>query len=138
MTFRNDVQRGLACAVLTQGVPRGPYWSPDSTGTPRPTDAACRVLVAVLVERGRDRVELEDAFGVSAEERHPLSSSERTLVLLAWDLWATGHDAVRGADLLYSLDRANLTMVAGLLAAIAAPGAHELDAWISNHARSDS
>lgn len=108
MSFRNDQQRGAVCMVLTERLPRGPYWTPDGRGVPRPTDRAC------AVRDGDTR----------------LCESEALLVRVAWDVW-NGSGEASLERILHSFDRANLMMVGSLLVNIAAPSSARVDEWIS-------
>lgn len=71
-----------------------------------PTDRACKFL--------KDRGE-------------PLSSSEKTIFLLAWDLW--NQRGKMEFHRLFNLDSEHLFMVASFLVAMA-QGAEDLERWI--------
>ncbi len=89
--FKNDQQRAAVCQVVcTLGKVPGTYWTDDG-----PTEAAKAVL----------------------DDRDALSSGERLMVLVAWDVW-NGHGKVHIERLLRTLDGDNLRHVGWLLYAL--------------------
>ena len=120
--FQNVRQQGTVCAILTQRLRGGPYWSEkgdaekvpiESEKVPRPTSAA----------------------------RRPsgMSSGETLMLRVAWAVWNTGIPAAKvdfGA-MLETLDNRNLAMIGNLLVALSASGSQAIDAWIRQYDERD-
>lgn len=109
--FQNVRQQGTVCAILTQRLRGGPYWSEKGADekVPRPTSAA----------------------------RRPsgMSSGEGLMLRVAWAVWNTGIPAAKvdfGA-MLDTLDSRNLAMIGNLLVALSASGSQAIDAWIRQY-----
>lgn len=104
--FQNDTQRCQAIRVLLSSLGLERMWT--TTG---PTDEACELL--------------EQKGGY-------LSSGERLLLFVAFDMW-NGDGHADFGKLLYSLDGARQRLVGELLVAMSAETNQTIDAWIARH-----
>ena len=112
--FQNVRQQGTVCAVLTQRLPRGPFWSAkgDSEGVPRPTERARKAL------------------------RDGMSDGEIFMLRVAWAIWTGGGVPSCKLDLgalIFTLDNRNLAMVGNLFVALSAPGSQAIERWIRQY-----
>lgn len=112
--FRDDKQRGLACAILTERVAQScnsgePFWTPEpkyNDGVPRPTEAAIEIW----------------------EGKRAVSTSESLMVRVAFEFWG-GERKVTIGECLDVLDTDHLRKVGSLMQAIVSAAA--IDRWIA-------
>lgn len=106
MCWRDDAQRAAVCSTLLALVGLGGLWRHDF-GYPGPTRRAHALL---------------EAGGA------PLSSGERVMLRLAWDVWNGAGRAVLGETLAVLSPR--LLEKVGRLLMACAQGPDQIDAWI--------
>lgn len=111
--FQNVRQQGTVCAVLTQRLRGGPFWSAkgDAEYVPRPTKAARTAL------------------------KSGMSTGEILMLRVAWAVWNSGipNAKVDFGAMLDTLDHRNLAMIGNLLVALSAHGSRAIDAWIRQY-----
>jgi hypothetical protein len=106
MSFHDQLQQARAVKALCAGVRRAEWWTDEG-----PTDEAC---------------ELFEADG------GPLSSGERTMLFVAFAVYAGEHHATL-ARCLSSLDNRNLRLVGSLMVALADErGGIAIEEWLES------
>jgi hypothetical protein len=104
--FTSEQQRSEVCRTLLEAVYRGDLW--DHTG---PTDAALDLLEA---------------------DGGPLSSGERVMLKIAFDVWNGGGNATMSGAF-YTLDQSRRTVVADLMLAL--DDGRQIDDWLARYAQ---